>query len=824
MHKLAAFFVRSLLVAIAATAVSPPAAAQGGAPVLSTGMAAVFMVLLVIAIALGIASFILRKQTEDRAARLEDAASTLLALASKSPDAYLILHQDLRLIVSDRLREWLDLPFAPRSLTELRPGDTGGGFDPEAYQRMSLAMTQAMKGEEPRAQLKLRTHNKRRSLAANILRWEDGGNEPVVLCWLRDITEIEDVLAENQAGQGNLRSALHAARTLLEEMPQPAWWRDSQSGDLIDVNKAYLQAVEEASVTDVVEGQVELVGKTESAVQRSNAQVAAQSKTITTRESRLVVGGERRAYTLMDIPLGGSIVGGIAQDTTPALELDEELARFTESQNEILNMLSSAVAVFGPEQRLIFFNTAFAELAGFSAVWLAEKPRHSEVLERMRENGRLPEQANFLAWKQQQLNAYTALLEPDVDTWHLPDDTTLRVVTQPHPFGGLLLLFEDVTDKLALERSFNTLITVQSATLNNLQEAVAVFGGDGKLQLHNQVFEALWKLESDFLNKKPRVADFAAAISDQFADDAGVDILPKTVIQSTVARTPAADRAHLSDGRVIDYAAVPLPDGAALLTCSEVTASVQIERALRDRATALETADKMKTEFVTNMSYELRTPLTSIIGFAEILGQQFFGSLNERQDAYAKDILLSSNKLLALIDGILDLAVSDAGQLELELEMQGLDALLNTIKENAKTEAASKGITLNLRNDGTAGQALLDGKRITKAIAAIVDNAIRWTPQGGHIDLISYGDASGITLDISDTGAGIAKEEQELVFERFQRGSNIAGSKSAGLGLALAKQFIVLHGGSISLSSSANEGTTVTVNLPRNSTAAVAAE
>lgn len=798
--------------------------AQTSAPVLSTGMAATFLVLLVIAIALGIASFILRKKTEDRAARLEDAASTLLALASKSPDAYLILHSDMRLVVSDRLREWLDLPFAPRALSDLRPGETGGGFDPEAYDRMTEAMTQAMSDKAPRAQLKLRTHNQLRSLAANILRWEDGNTKPVILCWLRDITEIEDVLATNQAGQGNLRNALHAARTLLEEMPQPAWWRDSKTGDLIDVNRAYLAAVEAQSVTDVVEGQLELVSKAETAIQRENALTASATDTVTSRESRLVVGGERRAYTLLDIPLGQDVIGGIAQDTTPALEMEEELARFTQSQNEILNMLSSAVAVFGPEQRLIFYNTAFADLAGFSAAWLAEKPRHSEVLERMRENGRLPEQANFLAWKTKQLNAYTALLEPDVDTWHLPDDTTLRVVTQPHPFGGLLLLFEDVTDRLALERSFNTLITVQRATLNNLQEGVGVFGGDGKLQLHNKVFETLWSLESDFLNKKPRVADFAAAIAGQFADKDSVDTLPKTVVQSTVARTPAADRAHLADGRVIDYAAVPLPDGAALLTCSDVTASVQIERALRDRAAALETADKMKTEFVTNMSYELRTPLTSIIGFAEILSKQFFGKLNDRQIAYSTDILLSSNKLLALIDGILDLAVSDAGQLELDLKPHSVGTLLDQVRGTAQAEADAKSIALGYAVEDTSGTVVIDNKRIIKALDAILDNALRWTPQGGSVAIAAHGTQTGVIITVTDSGAGIPRDEQELVFERFQRGSNMAGGKSAGLGLALAKQFISLHGGTIALDSAMPKGTTVTVTLPRSSPAAIAAE
>jgi len=782
------------------------------------------MVLLVIAIAAGIASFILRKRTEDRAARLEDAASTLLALASKSPDAYLVLHQDMRLIVSDRLREWLDLPFAPRQVTELGPGETGGGFDPASFSRLMDALTQAMQGSQARAQLKLHTHNAQRSLAANILRWEDGGNKPVVLCWLRDITEVEGVLAENKAGQGNLRSALHAARTLLEEMPQPAWWRDGESGDLIDVNKAYLSAVEAETVSAVVEDQIELVAKAEVGAQRANARDAHKTGIMSARQSKLVVGGERRAYALLDIPLGNGVTGGIAQDTTDALEMEEELTRFTQSQNEILNMLSSAVAVFGPEQRLIFYNTAFADLAGLSAAWLADKPRHSEVLEQMRENGRLPEQANFLAWKQRQLNAYTDLLQPDVDTWHLPDDTTLRVVTQPHPFGGLLLLFEDVTDRLALERSFNTLITVQGATLNNLQEAVAVFGGDGKVQLHNKVFETLWAINSDFLNKKPRVAEFAEAISGQFDREEDLETLSKTVIQSTVARTPAENRAHLRDGRVIDYAAVPLPDGAALLTCTNVTDSVQIERVLRDRAAALEAADRMKTEFVTNMSYELRTPLTSIIGFAEILGEQFFGTLNERQTAYAQDILSSSNKLLALIDGILDLAVSDAGKLQLELNMCSIDALLTHVRDAVKSDADAKKIKLSVKTDKSTGEALVDQKRITKALVAIAENAVRWTPDGGRVTMSAAGNAREIKIDVVDTGVGIPKEEQDIVFERFQRGSNIAGGKSAGLGLSLAKQFFALHGGDITLKSDRSKGTIVTVTLPRNSNTAVAAE
>lgn len=799
-------------------------AQEAETPPLPSTWTTIFLVLIVLAMALGIASLIARRQTEARAKLLENAASTLMALASKSPDAYLLVHADGRLVVSDRLREWLDLPFAPRQLADLGPGETGGGLRLDDFTRLTEGIAAALDNSAPRSQLKLQTQDAKRSLAANVLRWDDTENRPVTLCWLRDITEIEGVLAENQAGQGNLRDALHAARTLIEKIPQPIWWRSGENADLIDANAAYVKAVEADGVQHILEEQRELVGRGESIAQRALAQAAEADNEITSREARVVVGGERRAYRLSEIPLGNGIVGGIAEDHTPALELEEELARFAESQNEILNMLSSAVAVFGPEQRLIFFNTAFADLAGLSAAWLSDKPLHSEVLERMRENQRLPEQANFPAWKQSQLTAYTKLIEPDVDTWHLPDDTTLRVVSQPHPFGGILQLFEDVTDKLALERSFNTLITVQRATLNNLREATAVFGADGQLQLHNKVFEALWSVDPDFLSRKPRISELADALRGQMEKPADADTLNNTVIQSTVARTDAGGRAHLKDSRVVDYTAVPLPDGAALLTCSDVTASVQIQRALRDRATALQAADRMKTQFVTSVSYQLRTPLTSILGFTEMLDEELFGQLNDRQKSYVTDILNSSNRLRSLIDGILDLAVSDAGQLELDLHAVEVDSFLRELCDSKDAAMAAKEIDFTVEIAANSGGVSCDRRRIGQAIDGVLENAIRWTPQKGSVTLTASGTLTDVLISIADTGPGIPAADQEIVFERFERGSNVSGSKSAGLGLALARQFIALHGGTISFDPDAKVGATVIIRLPRNASEILAAE
>jgi len=273
----------------------------------------------------------------------------------------------------------------------------------------------------------------------------------------------------------------------------------------------------------------------------------------------------------------------------------------------------------------------------------------------------------------------------------------------------------------------------------------------------------------------------------------------------------------LIDGRDFEFAAVPLPDGNALFTMLDVTDSRKIETALRERNDALEDADRLKTAFVSNMSYELRTPLTSISGFAEMLANGYAGELAPAATEYVFAIIESVGRLGALIDDVLDLTQSDSGSLLLAEEQVDLAILCGEAAEAIREAAGRKSIDLALDIDASVGAIVGDRSRLHQALDNVLKNAVAYTGEGGRILLHARGDAGEAEIAVSDNGKGIAAADRARVFDRFQRTlAPRTGEEAAlGLGLPLARQFIEAHGGRIELKSEVGIGTTVTLRLPR---------
>ena len=245
----------------------------------------------------------------------------------------------------------------------------------------------------------------------------------------------------------------------------------------------------------------------------------------------------------------------------------------------------------------------------------------------MREAGNLPEVRDYPDWKQERGRWFTSGLAADEEDWLLPGGKHLRVVAQPLPDGGLLLIFEDRTEQLQLASARDTLLRVRTATFDNLFEAVGVFASDGRLHLWNNRFRELWQFEEEVLAAHPRIDALTPHIGKKLKNRSHAGLVRELVRTATVERKQRSGRVSLTDGREFEFAAVPLPDGNALFTMLDVTASRTVEAALRERTDALEQADRLKTAFVSNMSYELRTPLTSIAGFAEMLAGGYAGKL-----------------------------------------------------------------------------------------------------------------------------------------------------------------------------------------------------
>ena len=631
--------------------------------------------------------------------------------------------------------------------------------------------------------------------------------------------QLMERLGESQRKRGAVeaestaRVAAAAAmnRALLDALPFPVWRRGADL-KLVAVNRAYAEAVD-ADPTRAVSLGLELAGEEGRALaSRARDQGAAQST-----ERHVVMSGTRRFIHLTELPFADGFLG-YGRDLTETEAVRAELARHVGAHAAVLENVAAAVAIYGKDQRLAFFNTAFAELWQLEHDWLVAGPSLDELLERLRERRRLPEQSDFRAYKAQHRAMFTSLIEPQQELLHLPDERTLRLAISPHPMGGLIFVYEDVTDRLALERSYNTSIAVQRETLNNLYEGIAVFGSDGRLKLWNPAYARLWRIAPEDLVGEPHISGLVEKFRPFYPGPAPWDETRQRIVARITAHNPASTRLERADGSVLQAVTVPLPDGNVLSSYLDITDSTRVEQALRERTEALETAGRLKSEFIANVSYELRTPLNAISGFAEILANQYFGELNKRQMEYSRHILDSTTHLSALINDILDLATLEAGYLELETRSVNIHGLMSGVMNLARERARSRGLHLEFDCPADIGSLAGDEKRLKQALFNLVSNALKFTPSGGTVTLRARRERDGVALMVSDTGVGVAPEDQRRIFEKFERGSGReARQAGAGLGLALVKSFIELHGGSVELKSRPGAGTTVTCRIPAES-------
>jgi signal transduction histidine kinase len=246
--------------------------------------------------------------------------------------------------------------------------------------------------------------------------------------------------------------------------------------------------------------------------------------------------------------------------------------------------------------------------------------------------------------------------------------------------------------------------------------------------------------------------------------------------------------------------------------------NVRLFNEIQDKSGQLEVANKHKSEFLANMSHELRTPLNAIIGFSEALLEKMFGEMNAKQEDYLKDIHSSGRHLLSLINDILDLSKIEAGRMELELSEFSLPAALQNAMTLVRERAHTHGITLKARVDPKLGEIRADERKFKQILLNLLSNAVKFTPDGGRVEVDARRNGNSIEVSVKDSGVGIAKEDQEAVFEEFRQVGRDYTNKQegTGLGLTLTRRFVELHGGKIWLKSTPGKGSTFTFTLPLN--------
>ncbi len=702
--------------------------------------------------------------------------------------------------------------------------------------RLSPSDAMALEGMFTRLQdsgemfcMNVRTADRSKTLKLCGTRGQDTEQSTVFhILWLDDITTQMAEFRRSEESRTQAEQELARLQAALDFLPMPAWTRNART-EIDWCNRAYAVALD-TTVANVVTEQREFPqsSKTMTAKKsapaprplgKSLAQSALDTGIAQITQAHVILGGSRRLLQVQEMPLltlGMTI--GIAEDLTREEELETEQRRHGAANKELLEHLGSAIAIFNADQKIEFFNGAFAQLWQLEERWLNTSPKLGDIMEKLRETRRLPEQADFRKFKQAWINMFTSLIAAHEDMMYLPDGRALRVLVVPHPLGGLMMTFEDVTSTLELESSYNTLIAVQKETLDNLAEAVAVFGSDGRMKLWNPPFAGLWGLHPEDLEGEPHITRIVDKMKPLFGDEIWAkqrDIL----IGLGISRTERDGRITRSDGTLIDYATVPLPDGGVLLALSDVTATVRVETALRERNAALETAERLKLDFLANVSYQLRTPLNAIMGFAEILDKEYFGPINPKQREYTSGLQEAGSRLVSLIDNILDLSTIEAGYMAMDKDAVAIGPMLRDMEEMVRDWAGTRRITVRLDCTSDDATVIGDERRLKQVMINLIRNAIAFTPEGGTITLRAIPKDGIITISVVDTGPGISMEDQIRIFEPFERAplkvtDGKPDNRGAGLGLSLVRNIVGLHNGQVTMESTLGKGTTVHVALP----------
>lgn len=599
-----------------------------------------------------------------------------------------------------------------------------------------------------------------------------------------------------------LRTLNHAERLRLdaffEQWPHPAWLR-APDLRLMRVNAAFAQAVGAPdALTAVVRG-LELAPADFGAAERRLAASVQRTGVEQTESVSVVANGVRLLYQLTERPAGDGWIAGIAHDMSAVDALQTDLLTHMEAHQEVLEHLQAGVAVFDGARRLRFVNRAYADLWGLDYRWLAGCPCMDEMLEILRQKRRLPEVTDFAEFRRRMERRFHTLLEPEEQLLHLPDGRCFREVAAPHPLGGLLFILEDVTDRLALERNYNTLIVVQRGILDQLADGVAAFGNDGRVTVFNPAFLRLLGFASSGFGTGVHIADLLdrlGLLADQ-SDD--WERFREGAVFAVTGRETMAHRLTLADGRVLDIACAPLSDGSVLMRVRDFTDTFNVERVLLERNAALEEANRLKTDFLANASYELRTPLTTISGFTELLQSGIGGPLTPVQREYLTGIMAASGALGALIDSVLDVSLGEAGQWDAGVGDVALAPMIHSVAAVVRPQMEAQGLMLNIFTAPALPTIQADERRLRQLLFNLMSSAARHNRGAASVDLTCHADQDAIEIGVGMPPQGHRPDRHIIDNE---------------LGLTLVQRLAVLHGGSMAIERRGVAGARIVCRLP----------
>ncbi len=591
-------------------------------------------------------------------------------------------------------------------------------------------------------------------------------------------------------------------------------WQKNKDLKITYCNKAYANAME-SSKDYIISNNIKLISPSKrDSVYVDQSLYSSKPKKIV---EHVVINGSRRLLAIEESPfLGNDKSTGIAIDITDKEQLETNYKNYKKQTEEVLDNISVPIAIFDEETILVFANAATIKLFSIDGLDLYRNCKFSDIMDYLMSNESIISSSDILKYKDATANLFQTIIEPHHATIHLKNGNTMAVTISPNRGGGLIFMFEDISDKVALEREVNSISAIQIETLDHLAEGVMVFGADNLIKIINPAANNIWEKNKNFIGI--HINEFFKSSANLFNSEMELKLLTSKLVNMATQRMSFSEKLTLLSGRKINYSYIPLPDGLNLIKFVDISDRTNLERALKEKTDMASQIDKLKSNLVSNISYELRAPLQTINGFAEILYNKYFGELNEKQMEYCYGISTSVARVTEVVDAIISLANIEAGQMKIKYaEVNLLDFIKDSIAL-FNDRATIQGISISTDFADSSFTVFIDEQSMKQAIFQLISKSMKITPLGGKILIsvtISEPNSDYFNLIINDNGLCLTDEELDRTKKTLLNDSNDGSvDRSIEFGLLLANNIVRLHNGKISIDSEKEIGNTISCCIP----------
>jgi signal transduction histidine kinase len=565
---------------------------------------------------------------------------------------------------------------------------------------------------------------------------------------LEDITDINKKRQKEEVTYAQTLKEKKIITNIADSIPIALWHRNAQ-GRIDYCNETYANALE-CSIAKIKTENLELFSKNDINLHQFSEQSLAKREPSISRQYAVVQGKRRFVEVgIYPIPETFSTVG-YALDCSETEDLASKLSSTTSAYHEIFNTISIPIAVFDERKNLHYYNTAYTKLFDFKESFLEKNITFADILDDLRTRKKIPEHANFKEYKKKRAELFNNIIKPIEEFIDLPNEDTLRVRIAPYPLGGLIFVYENITDKLNLERGVNTLLAVQKETINHLYEALIVIEKNGKIQFLNKSMELLFNIQNANTLVGAPFNSWTAIFKQFFLDEKQHTNWTQYLSSLFINRHPINERLFLLNDLVINWFYTPLPDGSHMLGFLNVSEEWNNERQLKAHSLNLEKKNTLKQNYINQITYELQKPINNIIGFSKSLTQQLFGPLNEKQLNYCQLIENNTENVKFLIDDVLCLIGLDQYSLTITPQPFILQNMLNALIAIIEPIFQEKGIDFTISNTATPKKVVGSEKHLKQALFAIIKDLVIYTPERAtiSINIKSDQEEKHLTLEI----------------------------------------------------------------------------